>query len=225
MNEWTNNQPPLEKWISYKTLVIKIISGTYFNCIMFMVASSVVSTILILNYHHRNADTHVMSAWVCNLLLHTYFWLDFERDLSGFEHKWCGRSLPNEACSISFLFDRTKQTHSNLAASIIHQHLNSIFEQDFFSPFLPHQRYLFDARKKFASKFAAASAAFVVVIKFKVLAAAVANAAFQHFALWFSVYWAFCWPPAFCTPKPISTLLTITDSWLMFLTSWQLHCC
>lgn len=40
------------------------VSGTYFNCIMFMVASSVVSTILILNYHHRNADTHEMSAWV-----------------------------------------------------------------------------------------------------------------------------------------------------------------
>lgn len=38
--------------------------GTYFNCIMFMVASSVVSTILILNYHHRNADTHEMSDWV-----------------------------------------------------------------------------------------------------------------------------------------------------------------
>ena len=40
------------------------LSGTYFNCIMFMVASSVVSTILILNYHHRNADTHEMSDWV-----------------------------------------------------------------------------------------------------------------------------------------------------------------
>lgn len=39
--------------------------GTYFNCIMFMVASSVVSTILILNYHHRHADTHEMSNWVC----------------------------------------------------------------------------------------------------------------------------------------------------------------
>uniref|UniRef100_A0A6P7F121 Acetylcholine receptor subunit beta-like 1 isoform X1 n=1 Tax=Diabrotica virgifera virgifera TaxID=50390 RepID=A0A6P7F121_DIAVI len=38
--------------------------GTYFNCIMFMVASSVVSTILILNYHHRNADTHEMSQWI-----------------------------------------------------------------------------------------------------------------------------------------------------------------
>lgn len=39
--------------------------GTYFNCIMFMVASSVVSTILILNYHHRHADTHEMGEWVC----------------------------------------------------------------------------------------------------------------------------------------------------------------
>ncbi|XP_046663069.1 neuronal acetylcholine receptor subunit alpha-7-like [Homalodisca vitripennis] len=44
--------------------------GTYFNCIMFMVASSVVSTILILNYHHRNADTHEMSPWIKSLFLH-----------------------------------------------------------------------------------------------------------------------------------------------------------
>ncbi|XP_063990955.1 neuronal acetylcholine receptor subunit alpha-7-like isoform X1 [Diachasmimorpha longicaudata] len=43
--------------------------GTYFNCIMFMVASSVVSTILILNYHHRNSDTHEMSEWVKVLFL------------------------------------------------------------------------------------------------------------------------------------------------------------
>lgn len=43
--------------------------GTYFNSIMFMVASSVVSTILILNYHHRNADTHEMSEWVSTVCL------------------------------------------------------------------------------------------------------------------------------------------------------------
>lgn len=43
--------------------------GTYFNCIMFMVASSVVSTILILNYHHRHADTHEMSNWVSRLII------------------------------------------------------------------------------------------------------------------------------------------------------------
>jgi nicotinic acetylcholine receptor len=39
---------------------------------MFMVASSVVSTILILNYHHRNADTHEMSDWVRVIFL---YWL------------------------------------------------------------------------------------------------------------------------------------------------------
>ena len=38
--------------------------GTYFNCIMFMVASSVVTTIMILNYHHRRPDTHDMPDWV-----------------------------------------------------------------------------------------------------------------------------------------------------------------
>ncbi|KAK9498116.1 hypothetical protein O3M35_003995 [Rhynocoris fuscipes] len=37
---------------------------------MFMVASSVVSTIIILNYHHRNADTHEMSPCVKSLFLH-----------------------------------------------------------------------------------------------------------------------------------------------------------
>ncbi|XP_018406791.1 PREDICTED: neuronal acetylcholine receptor subunit alpha-7-like [Cyphomyrmex costatus] len=46
--------------------------GTYFNCIMFMVASSVVSTILILNYHHRNADSHEMGRWVKLIFL---YWL------------------------------------------------------------------------------------------------------------------------------------------------------
>ncbi|KAJ8872103.1 hypothetical protein PR048_025704 [Dryococelus australis] len=38
--------------------------GTYFNCIMFMVASSVVLTVVVLNYHHRTADIHEMPQWV-----------------------------------------------------------------------------------------------------------------------------------------------------------------
>lgn len=42
---------------------------------MFMVASSVVSTILILNYHHRNSDTHEMSDWVWKLDYYYYFFL------------------------------------------------------------------------------------------------------------------------------------------------------
>ena len=46
---------------------ICFLPGTYFNCIMFMVASSVVTTIMILNYHHRLADTHEMPEWVRTL--------------------------------------------------------------------------------------------------------------------------------------------------------------
>lgn len=43
------------------------IAGTYFNCIMFMVASSVVLTVVVLNYHHRTADIHEMPQWVSSL--------------------------------------------------------------------------------------------------------------------------------------------------------------
>jgi len=49
--------------------------GTYFNCIMFMVASSVVTTIMILNYHHRLADTHEMPGWVRTLFLQWIPWV------------------------------------------------------------------------------------------------------------------------------------------------------
>jgi len=48
--------------------------GTYFNCIMFMVASSVVTTIMILNYHHRLADTHNMPNWVRIIFLQWIPW-------------------------------------------------------------------------------------------------------------------------------------------------------
>ena len=45
---------------------------------MFMVAASVVTTILVLNYHHRQADTHEMPDWVSSSKLKTlniYFML------------------------------------------------------------------------------------------------------------------------------------------------------
>ena len=47
------------------------IPGTYFNCIMMMVASSVVLTVVVLNYHHRTAETHVMPTWVTFVKTHS----------------------------------------------------------------------------------------------------------------------------------------------------------
>lgn len=48
-------------------------TGTYFNCIMFMVASSVVLTVVVLNYHHRTADIHEMPPWVSIIILLKHF--------------------------------------------------------------------------------------------------------------------------------------------------------
>ena len=49
--------------------------GTYFNCIMMMVASSVVLTVVVLNYHHRTAETHVMPMWVRSVFLQWLPWI------------------------------------------------------------------------------------------------------------------------------------------------------
>ena len=49
--------------------------GTYFSCIMVMVACSVVCTVLILNYHKRTVETHVMPAWVETVFLNWLPWL------------------------------------------------------------------------------------------------------------------------------------------------------
>nr|XP_023023892.1 neuronal acetylcholine receptor subunit alpha-7-like [Leptinotarsa decemlineata]AJZ68868.1 nicotinic acetylcholine receptor alpha 6 [Leptinotarsa decemlineata] len=49
--------------------------GTYFNCIMFMVASSVVLTVVVLNCHHRTADIHEMPQWIKSVFLQWLPWI------------------------------------------------------------------------------------------------------------------------------------------------------
>ena len=45
---------------------------------MMMVASSVVLTVVVLNYHHRTAETHVMPMWVGELIQN---WVTYHPDL------------------------------------------------------------------------------------------------------------------------------------------------
>ena len=54
-------------FLRYKYSCKILLSAIYFNAIMLMVAASVVTTILVLNYHHRLADTHEMPDWVSKL--------------------------------------------------------------------------------------------------------------------------------------------------------------
>ncbi|XP_065200628.1 neuronal acetylcholine receptor subunit alpha-7 isoform X13 [Planococcus citri] len=51
------------------------ILGTYFNCIMFMVASSVVLTVVVLNYHHRTSDNYRMPPVTRTILLQWLPWI------------------------------------------------------------------------------------------------------------------------------------------------------
>jgi hypothetical protein len=60
-------------------------SGTYFNCIMMMVASSVVLTVVVLNYHHRTAETHEMPAWVRTCILIV---VKYRRELTQSRLEW-----------------------------------------------------------------------------------------------------------------------------------------
>ncbi|GFR02361.1 acetylcholine receptor subunit alpha-type acr-16 [Trichonephila clavata] len=47
----------------------KLTLGTYFACIMIMVAFSVVMTVVVLNYHHRSSDTHEMPHCIRSVFL------------------------------------------------------------------------------------------------------------------------------------------------------------
>ena len=66
MNVVSDMQPP-----SSDTPLI----GTYFSCIMIMVASSVVCTIMVLNYHHRTGVEDSMPPWFRALFLQWIPWL------------------------------------------------------------------------------------------------------------------------------------------------------
>ena len=57
---------------------------------MFMVASSVVTTIMILNYHHRQSDMHQMPAWVGFYLYSVHFITERrERERERSREKYC----------------------------------------------------------------------------------------------------------------------------------------
>ncbi|XP_022248760.1 neuronal acetylcholine receptor subunit alpha-7-like [Limulus polyphemus] len=86
------------------------IVGTYFACIMIMVAFSVVMTVVVLNYHHRSQDTHEMPNYIKSLFL---VWLPKilrMRRYGKYEHKkksQAGNKIKelelNERCSRSLL--------------------------------------------------------------------------------------------------------------------------
>lgn len=66
-----------------------------------MVASSVVSTILILNYHHRSADTHEMSEWVSKVTF--FFFSEFSWNRTNRSMFWCIASTVLGAVSVFIL--------------------------------------------------------------------------------------------------------------------------
>lgn len=68
---------PQYKNYKLKKKIINFSIGTYFNCIMFMVASSVVLTLVVLNYHHRTADIHTMGPWVICVLMFFVFIIQY----------------------------------------------------------------------------------------------------------------------------------------------------
>lgn len=74
---------PLEP--RYFSLVLSAIVSNKISINQLQVASSVVSTILILNYHHRSADTHEMSDWV-NAKFKKFHKLKKKKKLKKFVH-------------------------------------------------------------------------------------------------------------------------------------------
>ena len=111
MNMVSSMQPP-----SSETPLI----GTYFSCIMVMVACSVVCTILILNYHKRTVETHEMPEWVETVFLKWLPWV-LRMDQPGIQHTlkslMMDRTLRN--------LEKGEKLPNNLMPDILHS------EEDF----------------------------------------------------------------------------------------------
>ncbi len=78
-------------------------SGTYFNCIMMMVASSVVLTVVVLNYHHRTAETHEMPAWVSTCILVV---VKYRRELTQSRLEWMIQVMADLVNKVVYRYSR-----------------------------------------------------------------------------------------------------------------------
>lgn len=46
---------------------VSFVAGVYFACVMIMCTISVITTVVVLNFHHRTPDMYEMPIWVSNL--------------------------------------------------------------------------------------------------------------------------------------------------------------
>ena len=89
--------------------------GTYFSCIMVMVACSVVCTILILNYHKRTVETHDMPEWVETIFLKWLPWV-LRMDHPGTQHTLKSLMMDHTLRNL----ERGEKLPSDLMPDILH---------------------------------------------------------------------------------------------------------
>ncbi|VVC37839.1 Nicotinic acetylcholine receptor,Neurotransmitter-gated ion-channel, conserved [Cinara cedri] len=105
--------------------------GTYFNCIMFMVASSVVLTLVVLNYHHRTADINTMGPWAkCFFLLWLPWILCMQRP---------GKDISFKAIKSRYTDRRGMELRERSSRSLLANVLD--IDDDFRASVLSHRAY------------------------------------------------------------------------------------
>ncbi|XP_050538115.1 acetylcholine receptor subunit alpha-type acr-16 isoform X3 [Daktulosphaira vitifoliae] len=109
----------------------KLTLGTYFNCIMFMVASSVVLTLVVLNYHHRTADIHTMGPWTKCLFL---LWLPW---ILGMQRP--GRDISFKAIKSRFTDRKGMELRERSSRSLLANVLD--IDDDFRASVLSHRTF------------------------------------------------------------------------------------